>query len=266
MLQAAKLMPQIAWWRRQMLISGVLIAIAGGLWVAAAGCGAFFRGSPEQIFFSLLGPHLWSASLLLYQANGRAMQAVILILATLAIAFFSVGLWGLTRVHPKAPKSRWRALFMILLRVIIAINLAAACGLALLYTGVFFSSPSFQFYELRDQILPWAGRLDAAELAAAGPYLGWIAVCAGRRGLGARIAALFIVAAMVTDALGEIPKSGLWQLHPWFLGPCLLILYAALSTATWLLLIRFGGMTFWNRDRWWAWAGYTTDPDATRPV
>jgi len=26
------------------------------------------------------------------------------------------------------------------------------------------------------------------------------------------------------------------------------------ATATWLLLVRFAGMSLWNRDRWWAWA------------
>jgi hypothetical protein len=129
-----------------------------------------------------------------------------------------------------------------------------------------FMSPYYYYWSRAgNAVIGWTGIADAMELGLAGLLLAYIAASAGQRGLSRRIAGLFFGTAAVVLPLGYLGRNPFYY-RPWYIVPTLLIGFAALSTATWFLLVRFAGMSLWNRSRWWAWAGHPADPDADRPA
>jgi hypothetical protein len=269
MLVASRLMPAVAQWRRRVAFAGGVIAVSGGLWVLAASFVLVASGSPEQIFFALLGPHVCSTALVARELAGSARASIVVITAMLGAACFGMGLWMLTRTPRELPRSRARMALAGLLRLSIIFALAITVNVvpAELVRGPTFISSFFWTASYQ-----WTGVADAAELIVAGMYLASIARTAGRRGLAWRLLALFTAAGASVVLLGPLLVArnngyGLsWRWWKWYLLPADLIVFAAFSTATWLLLVRFAGMSLWNRTRWWAWAGFDHDPDADRPA
>ena len=168
MLVASRLMPAVAQWRRRVAFAGGVIAVSGGLWVLAASFVLVASGSPEQIFFALLGPHVCSTALVARELAGSARASIVVITAMLGAACFGMGLWMLTRTPRELPRSRARMALAGLLRLSIIFALAITVNVvpAELVRGPTFISSFFWTASYQ-----WTGVADAAELIVAGMYL-----------------------------------------------------------------------------------------------
>lgn len=256
MQMAADIVPMVKRWQRRFALGGVGVAISAAFWIAAAllaTARSYFFRAQMMILEPMLGPHAWPALEVLHH-----MQPALL-LAAVAMLIFSLALVPMALPPMRLHGWQWRLPIQVALLVSTFLDL----------TTVFWQ-PNFWYIWYPNTRMPgynfaagYASWADAAILIFAGLLLASAAMRAGRTLTALQIVFLFMATAAVSTLTADYARENFFGTSHrwWYIGPLSLVVFAGCNVGCCLLLMRFATSSIWSPKRWWAWAGFSRDPD-----